>query len=253
MRRLVLTISLLALPTAAQAGDSCQSAKNMVRMAKAFYAADPERTDVITPHARLRMKGINGAPDPDGIHYFYEDVHETLPVDENQVVQNIEEAARWSKDGKLCRFVDGKIPEPTEENTVEVNMNFKFSFNATPPEVSVETLREGLKDGSKIMNGVAPGGLGFAVPGLKSVVILKKDDAPIPVVTFLRKGKVVPVRIVTYDATQYVRMKDIKSAKAEAMRVEGDYILNGYFKFDPDEMEAAEQKRLALAQEEAAP
>jgi len=68
--------------------------------------------------------------------------------------------------------VNGELVEDTGEDTASVSMNFTFHFRDTSGAHNIEVLKEGLKDGSKVMKSLAPGGLGFVVPAAAS-----KDNA----------------------------------------------------------------------------
>ncbi|WP_427452073.1 hypothetical protein [Litorimonas sp. WD9-15] len=242
-----------ASSSAAQAGEACRSAKDMIRMVDAFYGADADRVDIIEPSVSLKMTGINGHPTPSQMLFRDGGAEHYLEIDEAGQLQNIEKVAGLSKDAEMCRVINGEIPEPVEGDTTSANISFLFPYRRTDGEFTVEELREGAKDGSKIMDGVAPGGLGFAVPGLKAIALKRvSEDAPIPVATFTRKGEPVDVPISTFNSDQFMRLKDIKSAKADMLTIQGDYDLSAMFKFDPEDMAEAETKRLAALVEQPA-
>jgi len=246
IRGVLICFTLTAFASPAIAGEACQSAKDIVKMAENFYAADADRVDIITPTVSLRLSGINGAPDPTGIHYFHYEDYVHLPVDDNQVVQNLDKAASWSKDGKMCRMEDGEIGAETEEDQVEANIGFTFPYKRQDGNFTMDEILEGAKDGSKVMKGVAPSGLGFVVPGLKAITIYKSEDAETPpILTFSKDGKPIDIAITRYETTQMVLIKHLKSAKVDALKIDGAYRMNASFKFDPEEIAAAEARRIA--------
>jgi hypothetical protein len=161
-------------------------------------------------------------------------------------MQGLESAVDFSKDAEMCRMIDGEIAPATEDDTTEASLSFSFPYKRTDGDFTIDEVREGAKDGSKVMNGLAPGGLGFAVPGLKAISLFPTDGAmDLPVMRFSRKGKPVSVSISKSGRAQYVRLKDIKSFKADRLKIEGAYVLNATFKFDPKDLAAAESARLA--------
>lgn len=225
------------------AGEPCRSAKDLVKVAQSFYGDNPELTNIITPEFTLALKGINGAEDPTGILYRYEGVEETLPIVEGRL-QGFESVAGWSKDGEMCRLVDGELAPVTEGNSAEASMNFSFPYKRADGRFSIDEIREGAKDGSKVMSGLAPGGLGFAVPGLKTVILAQAEGSETtPKYVFTRKGKPVDVKVSVFDTTTFFRLKDIKASKADLLTIDGDYTLRASFKIDPADMAKAEAKR----------
>ncbi|WP_409433377.1 hypothetical protein ACJ3XI_02420 [Litorimonas sp. RW-G-Af-16] len=228
--------------------DDCTDAKDLVNMAQSIYGAKAELTDIIAPDAILQLKALNGNPAPTGMLYRFEGQTVELPLDENGVVQDLKQSMNFNKDGEICKLIDGVVPEDTGDDTVQANMNFSFAYKPQNGSYSVATLREGAKDGSKIMNSLAPGGLGFVVPGLKSIIIRPADydmDA-MPTVTWTKDGEVIdgPVPSV-YAKTQRFLIKDIKRSKADSLKISGPYTLKAGFKFDPEEMAKAEAERVA--------
>lgn len=246
MRNKILLVTVLSLASSPVfAGEPCRKSKDLINLAQAFYGDTPELRNVITPNINMALKGINGAPDPSAMLYRHEGKSHILPVIDGKLT-GLEQAAKWSKDGEMCRMVEGDIAPATEGDTVEVSMNFSFKFNRTDGVFAVDELKEGAKDGSKIMNGLAPGGLGFAVPGLKSISLHPaKDSATKPVYEFRRKGEVVKVKASPIGNTTLFRLKDIKSSKADMFTITGPYQLFATFKFDPEDIAKAEAKRIA--------
>ena len=248
---LLSSILMLGMTTSAHAGESCTDAKDLVRVAKAFYAADEDRVDIIDPAVSMKFESVNGHPIPDQMLYRFEGEDIYLDINEDGLLEGMEELASVSKDGELCRVMDGKVPQATEEDTTSVNVAFVFPYRRTEGQFAVSELIEGAKDGSKIMKGVAPGGLGFAVPGLKAIVLKPSEaGAPIPAFSFTREGEAVEVPGTVYDGSLFIRLKDIKSAKADKLSIEGDYKLSAMFKFDPEDLAESEAKRLAQATED---
>lgn len=243
---LLSSMILLGLSTSAYAEESCTDAKDMIRMVNAFYDANEDRVDVITPTVAMQFEGVNGHAIPDQMLYRHQDETIYLEINEEGQLEGIESLVSASKKGQLCRVVDGVVPQKMEENTTSVNVDFMFPFNRDDGQFTVSELIEGAKDGSKVMSGVAPGGLGFVVPGLKTIVLRSPEEgAPIPDFSFTRKDKAVEVAGTVYDGSLFIRLKDIKSAKADKLSIEGDYVLAAMFKFDPDELLELEAKRLA--------
>ncbi len=240
---LVAAITLSATP--AFAGEACRSAKDLVNVAQSFYGDAPELRNVITPNIDLALKGINGAADPTAMLYRHEGEEYVLPVIDGKLT-GLEKAAAWSKDGEMCRMVGDELAPTTEGDSVEASMNFTFTYNRKDGLFSVEELKEGAKDGSKVMKGLAPGGLGFVVPGLKALSLRAPEGVDIkPAYEFTRKGEAVSVKASPIGNTTLFRLKDIKSAKADMMMITGEYRLDATFKFDPEQIAEAEAKRLA--------
>jgi len=107
-------------------------------------------------------------------------------------------------------------------------------------------LKEGAKDGSKIMKGLAPGGLGFVVPKLKAISLSPPEEMEQkPVYEFTRKDQPVAVNASPIGKTTLIRLKDIKASKADLMTISGAYRLEATFKFNPEDIAKAEAKRLS--------
>ena len=246
---LAAVIGLTATP--AFAGEACRSAKDLVKVAQNFYGDNPELTNIVTPEFDLAFKGINGAPTPTAIAYRHEGAEDILPIVDGKLV-GFEKAASWSKEGEMCRMVDGELAAATEGDSVEASMSFGFPYKRTNGIFSIDEIKEGAKDGSKIMSGLAPGGLGFVVPGLKALSLDPSEGSDVkPTFLFLRQGETVSVKNSSVGNTTLFRLKDIKSAKADTLTIKGPYRLNATFKFDPEDIAKAEEKRLAeVAQSE---
>lgn len=243
--KIIITALAVLAPTFAHAGEACRSAKDFVNAAQAFYGDNPERKNIITPIFSLSMKGINGAADPTAILYRHENTEAILPVEGGALI-GIEAAAKWSKDGEMCRMIDGELAPKTEGDSTEASMSFSFPYKRTDGLFPIAEIREGAKDGSKVMNALAPGGLGFAVPSLKAIVIQPEEGAELPPrFVFSRNGKAVQVETTKYAADTFIHLKDIKTAKADMLKIEGPYRLNATFKFDPETLAKAEEKRIA--------
>ena len=233
--------------TPALAGESCQSAKQLANAAQSFYGDNPELTNIITPTFSLKFKGINGAPDPTGILYRFEGEEEMVPIIDGELT-GFDKIATWSKKGEMCRMVDGELAAETEGDSTEASMSFSFPYKRMDGVFSIDEIREGAKDGSKVMSNLAPGGLGFVVPGLKALSLNPPEGMETkPVFTFSRKGEVVAVKNSPAGKSTLFRMKDIKSSKADTLTIEGPYLLNATFKFDPEDIAKAEAKRLVKA------
>ena len=237
------------MATPAFAGEPCSSAKNLVKVGQNFYGDNPDLTNIITPEFKLALKGLNGSETPSAIMYRHEGTDIILPVVDGELT-GIEKIATQSKDGEMCRMIGDEIGPTTEEDTVEANMNFSFTYKRTDGIFSMDEIKEGAKDGSKIMSGLAPGGLGFVVPGLKALALGSVEGSEIkPTFSFSRKGEPVSVKTFTSGTTTLIRLKDIKSAKADMLKIDGDYLLQATFKFDPEKLAEAEAKRAEKAAE----
>jgi len=229
----------------AEEDNGCTSAKDFVNLIQSFYGANPELKNVITPTVRMELRGLNGNPTPSHILYRHEGEEYKLPVVDGDV-QDLETGVGWSKDGEFCRLIDGEIPPASDEDTTQASVNFSFPYLRKDGVFSIDEIKEGAKDGSKVMKGLAPSGLGFAVPGLKALALVPAEGVEdIPTMSFSRDGEPVDVKIYTVGSTQLVRLKDIKSSKADKLNISGKYILNARFKFDAEEVEAEQARRLA--------
>jgi len=173
---------------------NCTPAKQLVSAAKAFYSKKPELVDVIDPVLNVSLKGINGHPDPIHLLYRFEDFEYSMPIEEG-LLQGLDAAKDWSNNGEFCSvYADGPLKE-TEDSTVTLSVSFGFPFRRKDGLFSVDEIKEGTKDGSKIIKSLAPKGLGFAAPGLKTFIVampFSKTDSiepkVLPVLTFMRDG-----------------------------------------------------------------
>jgi len=242
----------LANPALLLANENCTPAKQLVSAASAFYGNQPELTNIINPVLNVGLKGINGYPDPTHLLYRFEDLEHSMPI-EDGLVQDLDAAKAWSKQGELCSlYKDGPLGE-TEKHAVSLSVSFGFPFRREDGNFTADEIKEGAKDGSKIIKSLAPTGLGFAAPSLKTFVVTPPSEAETeetPMITFMRNGKLKTVPISRVGQTQYVRLKDMKSAKIDSLKIEGPYTAAAFFKIDPDDIVEREAKRLAAGEEE---
>ena len=242
--RFLVTAIFMLVGESAHAGEACRTAKDIVNLAQIFYGAEPDLKDIITPSVMMRLKGINGAANPTALLYRYKGEEHRLAILENMVV-GLEKAADWSKDGEMCRMVDGALAPMTEGDSTRASVGFSFAYNRTDGLFPIEDLKEGAKDGSKIMKGLAPGGLGFVVPKLKAISLSPAEGMEQkPAYEFTQKGQTVTVNASPIGNTTLIRLKDIKASKADMLRISGAYRLEATFKFDPEDIATAEAKRL---------
>ena len=259
MKSRVFAVSLLGLVVfsmsasnvdAAEEAGNCTPAKQLVNAAKAFYGDKPELTNLIDPQLNVGMKGINGYPDPINLLYRFEGVEHKMSIEDGQL-KGLDAATDWSKKGELCSiYEDGPLGD-TEEDAVSLSVSFGFPFRQKDGVFSVKDIKEGAKDGSKIIKSLAPPGLGFAAPSLKTFAVSPGgDDSVMPTLIFMHKGKASDVPVARFNQTQYVRLRDIKSAKVDSLKIEGPYTAAAFFKIDPDDIAEREAKRLAAGEEE---
>lgn len=245
--RIILMTMMCMVATPALAGEPCRSAKDLVKVAQNFYGDNPELTNIITPEFTLAFKGINGAADPTAILYRHDGKEEVLPIVDG-ILEGFEKAANWSRDGEMCRLVDGELAAVTEGDSVQASMSFSFPYKRTDGMFPIDEIHEGAKDGSKVMNGLAPGGLGFAVPGLKTIDLRPEmEGGPIPSFEFTRKGKPIDVDVSSFGEQRLIRIKDVKASKADQLTITGSYRILAAFKFDPEKIAKAEANRIAKA------
>ena len=242
-------VSAVSIDAAEEAGN-CTSAKQLVNAAKAFHGKTPELTKLIDPRLNVGLKGINGYPDPTHLLYRFEGFEHQMPIEDGRL-QGLDAAKDWSSKGELCSlYKDGPLGN-TEEDAVRLSVSFGFPFRQKDGVFSVKDIKEGVKDGSKIIKSLAPTGLGFAAPSLKTFVVSPEgEDGAMPKLTFMRGSKTLDVRIARFNQTQYVRLKDIKSAKVDRLKIEGPYTAAAFFKIDPDDIAEREANRLAGLDEE---
>ena len=230
--------------------DNCSPAKQLVKAAQAFYDDQPQLTNIIDPVLTVGLRGVNGYPDPISLTYKFEGFEYELSIDEGQL-KGLDAATSWSTEGVLCsNYADGPL-EYSDKNALNLSVSFGFPFRRDDGQFSIKDLNEGAKDGSKIIKSLAPKGLGFAAPSLKSIVVIPADETnDMPVLVFSKDGKPKTVPTSQYGKTQYVRLKDIKSSKVDVLNIQGPYSLAAFFKIDPDEIAQRETARLAEIEQE---
>jgi len=231
-------------PLSAWAETNCLAAKDLVNLVQSFYQADAGHVDTIKPEFNLQLKPIGDNPAPTGLRYIYKNQKIDLLIDEKGNIQGMEKASSFNKDGELCKLVNGEIGEKSEEPTVQANMSFSFPYLNKSGSHSVDELVEGAKDGSKIMNSLAPGGLGFMVPGLKAISVSPAEkDGDMPVLRFM-EGEALTrgPEITQVKNNQLFKVKDLKKSRADRLDVSGSYRLVATFDFDPEEISKEEGK-----------
>ncbi|GGX72249.1 hypothetical protein GCM10011309_23180 [Litorimonas cladophorae] len=250
MKNKVILAGIIAgVSSPAFAGEPCRSAKDFVRLAQGFYGPSPELTNIITPELSMVFRGINGHPVPSHILFRHEGTERRFAIVDGTLV-GIEEVAKFSKDSEMCRLIAGEMAPDVDGDTTAANLVFTFSYKRRDGNFTIDEILEGAKDGSKVLNGLAPSGLGFAVPGLKAIVVTPAEGkTDLPSVNFSRKGKAVSIPISKSGTAQFLRLKDIRAAKADTLQIEGDYKMVATFKFDPDDMAKEEAARLAKVTE----
>ncbi len=239
--------ALISMPQTAIAKDDCTDAKQLVKALKGFYEADASLKDIINPKFDIKMRSLDGFPKLSGMLYRHKEVTHQFDLAKDGSVLGLEDAAgKLSPDGELCILVDGKTVEDSEESTAEANVLFTFPYRNQSGTISLSDLREGAKDGSKIMKSLAPTGLGFVVPKMKSVILSPaKTGGDVPVMTFVKDGQNVdgpaPQRL---GARQYYHLSDIVKTKADEVVIIGDYKLDTNFAFKDKAIQSAENRRL---------
>ena len=232
----------------AMAEDSCTNAKNLSNALKAFYKADPSFKDVIDPQFLLAIHADEGLPTITEIMYRDDTQKRRFDMDEYGNVLGLEAAVDMiSPDGEICSMVDGVIVQKQKDPKTSVSVSMTFPYRNQTGNLLMRELAEGAKDGSKIMKSLAPTGLGLFVPKLKSVVVSPASkDAALPVLSLLKKGKPVDApKAAMLDRDQYYILSQLKKTKADSVMVSGDYILRASFEFKAEDIEKAEEKRLA--------
>jgi len=191
---------------------------------------------------------MNGQATPSALLYRGEDVEHSLPIN-NGRVEGLEAAVSWSEKGELCSVYEGgPLPKADDkkDKTVSLSVFLRFPFLRKDGSFGIEEINEGAKDGSKILKSLAPTGLGFAAPGLKTLIVVPEPlDEKIPIIKFMRDGRPVNPEIVRYNQTQYIRLKDMKSAKVDAVIIENPYNAFASFKINLEKIKESEAKRVA--------
>lgn len=249
----LLVLCLLGLPSTVLAKPDCTEAKDLIGVVKTFYQADEDVKNIISPTFKMVIKGQGEHPDPDGIRYIFEEEVIDLAVSNEGEVLGLEQAVDFDKNGKLCKLIDGKLVDESGEDTASANMSFVFPFKTLEGEHNFDELKEGAKDGSKVMKGLAPSGLGFVVPGLKSIMIKPAEKNGVqPVLTFVKKGETVEgPEISSIGPVQMFKLKDMKKMKADKIRISGDYVMEANFNYDDEDIERANAKLAEAPKEEA--
>ncbi len=243
-------------PAFAVENPDCADAKDLVNVVKDFYGADAELTNIITPTFTLKLTGLEGYSDPDGMRYIYGQESVDLAISEDGEVLGLEKALSFHKDGKLCKLVNGALVEDADEDTAQASMNFAFPFKTGNGDYPADALVEGAKDGSKVMKSLAPGGLGFVVPGLKAISVRPaEEEGVVPVITFVKDSALIEgPEISSIGNLQLFKIKDLQKSKADSVKITGDYKLEASFNYKPEEIAEAEAKRkAALVSESNAP
>lgn len=247
LRALAITTALMAVPLSAAAEPDCSEAKDLLKLINAFYEADPKHTNIIKPELTLALTALEGFEAPDGIRYIYEGETIDLKIDEEGFIQDLDSMSAFHDDGKLCKLVDGALVEETEQDSVALNMSFSFNFRENNGTHDFETLREGLKDGSKIVKALAPGGLGFVVPSLKAIMVFPAvEEGEMPIVKFLSGGQSVKgPDIAVIGNVQMFRLKELKKKKIDEIQISGAYRLEGQFDYDEKDIAEAQAELAA--------
>jgi len=245
LRKTKVLLSVLlgfTLPMSAFAKDDCTDAKDIVDLVENFYAPKPELINKISPELRLSLQGLDGYADPTGLLYRFGETQVKLELDKDGRVLGLEKALDFNKDGELCKLVDGKIPLDDGESSAQANMNFRFIYSDKDGSHDMADIYEGAKDGSKIMKSLAPGGLGFVVPGLKTLMLKPaQEKGTVPNIRFLMKGTDVPMpKFASIGTTRLFKLKDIKRSRADTILIDGPYELEATFKFDDEDIAKAQ-------------
>ncbi|MEP1229139.1 MAG: hypothetical protein ABJG88_00540 [Litorimonas sp.] len=256
IKRFILpAILALFVPQTALAEDDCTDAKQLVKGLKAFYGADASLKDVVDPVLKFSMQSVDETMEFSGLLYRDEEIEHRFDIDENGDVLGLEASVdKVSPKGELCILVDGNTIEDREESIALATASFIFPYKNTTGSLSMDELLEGAKDSSKVMKSLAPSGLGFFVPKMKSIVIMPVDDnEDLPVLTLMKKGEIVDVpEPVMLNSGQYYHLSDLKKTKADTFMISGNYALHANFDFKDEELIKAEAQRLeALANPDA--
>lgn len=123
-------------------------------------------------------------------------------------------------------------------------MQFSFPFLNMSGSHSVDELVEGAKGGSKIMNTLAPGGLGFMVPSLKAISVSPaQKEGNMPVLRFMEGNSLTRGPEVTQvKKDQLFKVKALKKSRADRLKISGDYRLIAKFDYDPEDIKKAADK-----------
>lgn len=234
----------LMMPVSVFAKDDCSEAKDIVNVAQTFYAPEAELVDKINVDLKLSLKAIGESPEPTGLLYRYANEEVTLNLDEDGRVLELEKALNFHKDGELCKLVNGKVPIDDGKDSTHANMQFKFFYSDTDGSHDIADIFEGAKDGSKIMKGLAPGGLGFVVPSLKTLVLKPQDkNGAAPKIRFVKDGVDIEAPNSAFiGTTRLYKLKDIKRSKADTILIDGPYILEAHFKISDEDIAKAQVK-----------
>ena len=234
-------------PSHALAKDSCTDAKDMIKVVKNFYAPKPDLSDKIRPEFKLAIKALDGYPSPNGLLYRYGDTQVKLDLDEDGRVMDLEKALEFHEEGEFCKLVAGEVPLDEEGDTTEAHMGFEFVYPDNNGSHQMADIYEGAKDGSKIMKGLAPGGLGFVVPGLKMLMLNPVvENDPTPKIKFFKNDdEITAPKSVFIGKTQLFRLKDIKSSKADRLQISAPYKLEAMFNLKDKDIAKAQAEHEA--------
>ncbi len=243
---IIALLSVVTMPQIAFAKDDCTEAKQLVKAMTAFFKASPDLKNVIDPQFKLSMSGVNDNPDPSGMLYRHEGNERRFDVDEAGEIIGLEAAVdELSPKGELCLLIDGQTVEDKDESVANVNVLMTFPYKNDTGKFSLSELREGAKDGSKVMKSIAPTGLGFVVPKMKSIILSPaKTGGDVPIMIFVKDGQNIdgpkPQRL---GARQYYHLSDIVKTKADEVVITGDYKLDTNFAFKDEDIQEAEKRR----------
>jgi len=243
-RFIIVGLMFATIPATAMAKDECTDAKDIIGVVKSFHAPKPELIDKIKVEFNLSLKALEGYPDPTGMLYRYGNTHVKLDLDKDGRVLGLEKALEFNKDGEICKLVDGKIPVDDGEDSTEAHMSFRFIYSDNDGSHDMIDIYEGAKDGSKIMKSLAPGGLGFVVPGLKTLMLKPAEEkGATPNIRFLMKGTDVPMpNFASIGTTRLFKLKDIKKSRADTILISDPYELEATFKFKDEDIAQAQAK-----------
>jgi len=240
-----LMMGALGAPQTAVAEDRCTDAKQLVKAMKSFFQTDAKLTNVIAPTFDLSMTTEKDGPPLSGLLYRNDGEEHKFKIDENDRVLGLESAVdKLSPKGELCPLIDDELVDDADKNAVQASVSFTFPYLNQTGQLTADEVFEGAKDASKVMKSLAPGGLGFVVPKMKSLILSPIDlagDAPPPRLSFMKNGVAIdgpdPVWL---NGSQYYHLSDIKKIKADMILIEGGYNLQSNFAFKDEELQAAE-------------